>query len=91
MPTYEYQCDKCGMKFEKFQSMNDAPLSACPSCGGNVERLIGAGGGFILKGSGFHANVYPSGAGAPASNTPCGREKPCCGRDTFCGSPKCES
>ncbi|MBN2189438.1 MAG: zinc ribbon domain-containing protein [Chitinispirillaceae bacterium] len=91
MPTYEYKCEKCGKTFERFQSMTDAPLSACPSCGGNVKRLIGTGGGFILKGSGFHANDYPSGAGNAPANTRCGREKPCCGRDTFCGSPKCES
>lgn len=27
MPTYEYKCKSCGMKFEKFQSMTDAPLT----------------------------------------------------------------
>jgi putative FmdB family regulatory protein len=83
MPTYEYKCDKCGMTFEKFQGIKDAPLSACPSCGGSVKRLIGTGGGFILKGSGFQWNDYPSGTGMPASNTRCGREKLCC------ESPKC--
>jgi putative FmdB family regulatory protein len=92
MPTYEYKCDKCGITIEKFQSMKDAPLSACPSCEGNLKRLIGTGGGFILKGSGFHANDYPSSSGgASATPTRCGRSAPCCGRDSFCGSPKCES
>jgi putative FmdB family regulatory protein len=91
MPTYDYTCEECGGTFEKFQSMNDAPLSHCPSCGGPVRRLIGAGGGMILKGSGFHANDYPSAAGTASAPTRCGREKPCCGRETFCGSPKGES
>src|SRR5215210_7426867 len=30
MPTYEYQCDKCGKNFEVFQSMKDAALTTCP-------------------------------------------------------------
>lgn len=49
MPTYEYQsrqpknaCDLCRQRFEVRQSMQDAPLTACPRCGGPVERLISA-------------------------------------------------
>ncbi|NQU18716.1 zinc ribbon domain-containing protein, partial [bacterium] len=26
MPTYEYLCENCSFKFEKFQNMNDEPL-----------------------------------------------------------------
>jgi len=91
MPTYEYRCRQCGAAFEKFQKMTDAPLTACPSCGGPVDRLIGAGGGLILKGAGFHANDYPSTKAATASATRCGRDRPCCGRDSFCGKTECES
>ena len=54
MPTYDYVCKKCGHTFEEFQSMLDEPLKTCPECGGNVERLIGTGAGFIFKGSGFY-------------------------------------
>lgn len=82
MPTYEYLCDDCGEKFEKYQNMTDSPLLKCPSCGGSIRRLIGTGGGMILKGSGFHVNDYPS---SKNQNTPCGKDRPCCGRDTFCG------
>jgi len=88
MPTYEYVCNDCGERFEKYQKMTDEPLSSCPSCGGTVKRLIGKGAGMILRGSGFHANDYPS--FSTSNPTRCGREKPCCGRDTFCGSPGCK-
>jgi putative FmdB family regulatory protein len=62
MPTYEYQCDNCGAKFEEFQKMTDAPLKTCPKCKkkGKVHRLISAGAGFIFKGSGFYATDYRS-------------------------------
>ncbi|MCD6334496.1 MAG: zinc ribbon domain-containing protein [Candidatus Latescibacteria bacterium] len=60
MPTYEYQCEACGHRFEAFQSITAEPLSTCPNCGGKVHRLIGAGAGFIFKGSGFYATDYRS-------------------------------
>lgn len=51
MPTYEYECLKCGYKFEKFQNMSDEPVKKCSKCEGNVRRLIGAGIGIISKNS----------------------------------------
>lgn len=55
MPTYEYECTKCGHTFDAFQSMSDAPLVKCPECGKNgLRRLIGGGLGVIFKGSGFY-------------------------------------
>jgi len=60
MPTYEYECKKCGYTFETFQDMTDKPLKKCPECGGAVNRLIGTGGGFIFKGGGFYATDYRS-------------------------------
>jgi len=58
MPTYEYECRKCKHRFEKFQSMNDAPLKKCPDCGGELRRLIGRGSGIIFKGPGFYATDH---------------------------------
>lgn len=82
MPTYEYQCNECGHSFEKFQSMSSPPLQKCPECGGSVRRLIGAGGGVILKGGT---------RSALAEHTPaCGRDTPCCGSGIPCDSPNCE-
>ena len=58
MPTYEYQCLKCKKKFDQLQKMSDKPLKTCIYCKGRVERLIGAGAGFIFKGAGFYATDY---------------------------------
>jgi len=60
MPTYEYECRKCGHLFEKFQSMTDERLKTCPECKGRVKRLIGTGAGIIFKGSGFYETDYRS-------------------------------
>jgi putative FmdB family regulatory protein len=54
MPTYEYECKKCGDVFDYFQSMSDEPLKSCPKCGGDVRRLINGGAGVIYKGAGFY-------------------------------------
>jgi len=59
MPTYEYECDACGHKFEKFQSMSDPVLRKCPACGKRkLQRLMGTGAGIIFKGSGFYETDY---------------------------------
>jgi putative FmdB family regulatory protein len=62
MPNYDYECQKCGARFEVFQSMNDAKLSLCrvDGCGGELKRLLGTGGGIIFKGSGFYQTDYRS-------------------------------
>jgi len=54
MPTYEYECTKCGHNFEVFQAMSDEPLKTCTKCGKEVRRLIFGGAGVIFKGSGFY-------------------------------------
>jgi putative FmdB family regulatory protein len=54
MPTYEYECTKCGHTFEIQQSILADPLTKCPKCKGLIRRLIGGGMGIIFKGSGFY-------------------------------------
>lgn len=56
MPTYEYECTKCGHEFEVEQSMTDKPRSRCPECRGKVKRLISGGAGISFKGSGYYVN-----------------------------------
>lgn len=59
MPTYEYECQDCGHKFELRQKMSDKHVKECPKCGKEkAKRLISAGAGVIFKGSGFYANDY---------------------------------
>jgi len=61
MPTYDYQCDACGHRFDLFQSMLDKPVKKCPKCSRlKVRRLLGTGGGVIFKGSGFYQTDYRS-------------------------------
>lgn len=52
MPMYLYECDSCG-RFEKMQSIKDDALQECPTCSGEVKRIIGAP-GIRFKGSGFY-------------------------------------
>ena len=60
MPTYQYRCNECSHEFSEFQSITAEPLSACPECGGAVQRLISGGAGFLFKGEGFYTTDYRS-------------------------------
>jgi putative FmdB family regulatory protein len=53
MPTYEYACKACGEHIDVRQSVNDEPLSVCPSCGGPLRKVFGSI-GISFKGSGFY-------------------------------------
>jgi len=55
MPTYDYECPACSHRFEHFSRLHDVAPRQCPRCGKKkAKRLIGAGAGFIFKGSGFY-------------------------------------
>lgn len=84
MPTYEYECTQCSLKFEWRQGMAEEPLAECPECRGAVRRLISGGAGFIVKGSGEGR--------MGARGTACSLEswgKTCCGREERCEIPPC--
>ncbi len=53
MPLYEYECEKCGVRFERRQKFSEEPARVCPECGGKVHRLIQPV-GIVFKGSGFY-------------------------------------
>jgi len=57
MPLYEYQCKKCGHRFEKIQKFSDKPIKKCPECGGPVEKLISSP-AVQFKGSGWYVTDY---------------------------------
>jgi putative FmdB family regulatory protein len=57
MPLYEYQCKKCGHRFEKIQKFSDKMMKKCPDCGGPVEQMISAP-AVQFKGSGWYVTDY---------------------------------
>ena len=57
MPLYEYECDACGLRFEKVQKFSDPLEDTCPKCGGPVHKLISSP-AIQFKGSGFYITDY---------------------------------
>ncbi len=53
MALFEYQCKKCGVRFERLQRKGGPMVKQCPECGGPVRRLFQPP-GIIFKGSGFY-------------------------------------
>src|SRR6476659_925186 len=61
MPTYDYECKKCGHTWEAFQSIKADPLKKCPQCKKSAaSRVIGPGAAILFKGSGFYLTDYRS-------------------------------
>ena len=70
MPTYEYICTSCKHEWEAEQSMRDEPLKKCPRCKHNTaRRQMSLGGGFILKGGGWYADLYSSSKSSGSSSS----------------------
>lgn len=103
MPTYDYECTKCGKTFELFQPITEPARKKLRrddpkpcKCGAPVRRLIGTGGGIIFKGSGFYITDYRSDsykqaakADGPASSD--GKSESKAGGDGANASTKSES
>lgn len=68
MPTYEYECQSCGVHFERKQSVHDEPIQICPECGGRVRKLFFPA-GIIFKGSGFYKTDYGSSSSSSGSTS----------------------
>ncbi|SPF38383.1 Type I antifreeze protein [Candidatus Sulfotelmatobacter kueseliae] len=66
MPLYEYQCKKCGHRFEKIQKFSDKMVKKCPDCGGQVEQMISAP-AVQFKGSGWYVTDYAKKTSSPGS------------------------
>jgi putative FmdB family regulatory protein len=67
MPLYEYECEKCGHRFEKIQKFSDKMVKKCPECGGRVEQMISAP-AVQFKGSGWYVTDYAKKSHAPSSD-----------------------
>ena len=71
MPVYEYECQSCSEVIEIWQSLSEDPVSTCPSCGGDLKKIISMS-SFQLKGGGWFADGYsasPS-TGSDSNKTP---------------------
>ncbi len=53
MPIYEYECENCGTRFERMQSIQAEPVRECPECSGSVHKVFHPA-GIIFKGSGWY-------------------------------------
>jgi len=68
MPLYEYECKKCGHRFEKIQLYSAKMVKKCPECGGQVEQMISAP-AVQFKGSGWYVTDYAKKSSAPAGES----------------------
>ncbi len=66
MPLYEYECARCGKRFELLQKFSDPSTATC-ACGGAAHRQLSAP-AIQFKGSGFYATDYAR-KPAPADKT----------------------
>ena len=67
MPLYEYECKKCGHRFEKIQLYSDKMVKKCPECGGQVEQMISAP-AVQFKGSGWYVTDYAKKSSSPGGS-----------------------
>ena len=68
MPTYEFECAKCGDKFEEFLGISDPQPKKCRHCGGKLQKVFFPV-GIVFKGSGFYVTDSRKGNGKAASAT----------------------
>ncbi|HEX3322762.1 MAG TPA: zinc ribbon domain-containing protein [Terriglobales bacterium] len=69
MPLYEYECKKCGHRFERIQKFSDPHVKKCPDCGGAVEQVISAP-AVQFKGAGWYVTDYAKkGSGSASSSS----------------------
>jgi len=76
VPTYTYECKKCGTTFDEFHGISAEPKLKCVDCGSSrVFKLMGTGAGIIFKGSGFYETDYKTKKGTPPENGKSGNGK----------------
>jgi putative FmdB family regulatory protein len=65
MPTYLYECEKCGSETQVRAKMNDPKPTECPKCleKNTLSKKIG-GGQFKLSGGGWFSDGYMGGGGS---------------------------
>ena len=80
MPIYEYECERCLLRFELKRSFGEDGRGYCPRCGSEARRLFSPI-PIIFKGSGFYitdsrkGNNSPPGKGGVNRNKDNGKQK----------------
>jgi putative FmdB family regulatory protein len=65
VPLYEYECKKDG-RFELIRKFSDPPVTACPTCGQPIEKLLSSP-AIQFKGSGWYITDYARKGGEGAA------------------------
>jgi putative FmdB family regulatory protein len=69
MPIYAYKCSSCGHAQDVLQKVSDAPLTVCTACGAATFAKQLTAAGFQLKGNGWYATDFKSGAGKKSEDS----------------------
>ena len=72
MPLYEYQCPNDG-RFEVIRKFSDPPLTACPTCGAEVHKLLSAP-AIQFKGTGWYITDYARKGGSGGESKSGGKD-----------------
>ncbi len=75
MPVYTYQCESCGVRFDRYQKFTEQSLAWCPECGKKALRKVYSPVGIVFKGSGFYATDNKSPSGVSYANDKKNAEK----------------
>jgi putative FmdB family regulatory protein len=74
VPLYEYECTKCGRRYERIEKVSGPHLKRCSHCKSKVERLI-APPAIHFKGSGWYVTDYARKSAAKTEVTEAGEAK----------------
>ncbi|GEM_PF-1968291 len=81
MPWYDYECEKCGHRFEKEHPMVFNGKVRCPACHSTRTMKVFHATGVHFKGSGFYvtdgngSHAAANGNGAPSGDAPAKKDK----------------
>ncbi len=82
LPTYEYQCEACGRRYEKREGFDAPSRQKCQYCGKSARRILHAP-PIVFKGSGFYktdsrgtSSASTDGGAEPSSKSDKSEAKP---------------
>jgi putative FmdB family regulatory protein len=58
MPIYEFECNSCGVRFDRLQKLSDPDPEVCPDCGASQVRRRVTAPAFRLSGSGWYETDF---------------------------------